>query len=91
MQLRALGGDGTRPPRRNLIGYGRDCHSWGFMPTFLYRCPNTGKNVQGWVADDLAEHEDYKTVVCSACRRAHQVNPKTGRVIGGDDDEEPAD
>jgi hypothetical protein len=21
------------------------------MATFLYRCPNTGLNVQGWVAD----------------------------------------
>jgi hypothetical protein len=56
------------------------------MPTFVYRCPNTGLNVQGWVADDPTERDDYETIVCTACRRAHLVNPKTGRVIGGDDD-----
>jgi hypothetical protein len=29
-----------------------------FMPaTFVYRCPNTGFDVQGWVADDPTEGE----------------------------------
>ena len=27
------------------------------MPPFVYRCPNTGLNVQGWVADDPTEGE----------------------------------
>jgi len=27
------------------------------MPPFLYRCPNTGDNVQAWAADD-AEDDD---------------------------------
>ena len=53
------------------------------MPTFLYRCPNTGKNVQGWIADDPAAYSEhrYEAVSCLACARIHLVNPKTGRSI----------
>ena len=56
------------------------------MPTFLYRCPNTGFNVQGWVADDPAENDDdgYEAVTCPVCRRVHMVNPKTGKLLGED-------
>jgi hypothetical protein len=56
------------------------------MAQFIYRCPTTGFNVQGWVADDPeAERDDesYQTVVCVACTRQHLVNPKTGKVLGG--------
>jgi hypothetical protein len=58
------------------------------MPPFPYRCPNTGDNVQAWVADD-PEDEDltYVQVTCLACAEAHLVNPKTGKVLGADDDE----
>ena len=29
------------------------------MPrTFLYRCPNTGQNVQGWSADEVTDDDD---------------------------------
>jgi hypothetical protein len=58
------------------------------MAAFLYRCPNTGLNVQGWVADDPAERgeEIYESVTCTACTRLHLVNPATGRVLGADDD-----
>ena len=28
--------------------------------TFLYRCPNTGQNVQGWSADEVADDDDTK-------------------------------
>ena len=28
------------------------------MATFLFRCPNTGYRVQGWVADDGSEDTD---------------------------------
>jgi len=56
------------------------------MPTFLYRCPHTGMNVQGWVADDPTEHDDsYHALTCNACLRVHLVNPKTGKVLGDDD------
>lgn len=56
---------------------------------FIYRCPNTGLEVQGWVADDSTEWDDgsYKAVTCLVCARIHLVNPKTGNVLGEDDDE----
>jgi len=58
------------------------------MAAFLYRCPNTGLNVQGWVADDPTERGDetYEPLACPACTRTHLVNPKTGRVLGSDED-----
>ncbi len=58
------------------------------MASFLFRCPNTGMNVQGWVADDPGKKspdETYDTVMCSACARTHLVNAKTGKVLGADD------
>jgi hypothetical protein len=58
------------------------------MPPFLYRCPNTGLNVQGFVADDPTEGEaeTYEPVTCLACTRVHLVNPRTGKVAGAEDD-----
>jgi hypothetical protein len=58
------------------------------MPVFLYRCPNTGLNVQGWSAEEPAEqaHPTYEPLTCTACTRVHLVDPKTGRVLGADDD-----
>jgi hypothetical protein len=58
------------------------------MPSFIYRCPPTGLNVQGWVADDPNEDEaeTYEAVTCMACTRVHLVNPKTGKVLGADDE-----
>jgi hypothetical protein len=52
------------------------------MPPFLYRCPNTGDNVQAWAADD-PENDDltFVQVTCLACAQAHLVNPKTGGLI----------
>jgi len=52
------------------------------MPAFLYRCPNTGLNVQCWVADDPTGEntERFEAVTCLACSRLHLVNPKTGKV-----------
>jgi len=54
------------------------------MATFLYLCPNTALNVQGWVADDPTEGkaETYEPVTCTACTQVHLVNPKTGKVLG---------
>jgi hypothetical protein len=47
------------------------------MTLFVYRCPNTGKKVQGRtddppVADDL---DAYQSVECNACSQLHWVNP----------------
>ena len=57
------------------------------MPTFLYRCPTVGVNVQGWIADDPSEEGHYEAITCVACMRVHLVDPKTGRVLGEDDDQ----
>ena len=58
------------------------------MAPFLYRCPNTGQHVQGWVANDPTDLRDdaYETVICTACTRLHLVNPKTGRILGTDEE-----
>ncbi len=57
------------------------------MPPFLYRCPNTGKTVQGFSAEDVSDEPDtYETVTCLACRQVHLINPSTGKVLGEDDD-----
>ena len=38
------------------------------MPPFLYRCPNTGDNVQAWAADDPDDDDlTYIQVTCLAC------------------------
>ena len=40
------------------------------MPPFLYRCPNTGDNVQAWAADDPDDDDlTYIQVTCLACAR----------------------
>jgi hypothetical protein len=53
----------------------------------LFRCPNTGHQVQGWIAEDVSEDEEdtYRSVTCLACERMHLVNPKTGKVLGADE------
>jgi hypothetical protein len=57
------------------------------MAPFLYRCPNTGRQVQAWAADDPTEQDDdtYQSVTCLACAGLHLVNPRTGKVIGADE------
>jgi hypothetical protein len=56
------------------------------LAAFLYRCPNTGKNVQGFAAEELCE-DTYEATTCLACRRLHFVSPKTGKVLGEGDEE----
>ena len=58
------------------------------MAAFIYRCPTTGGNVQGWFADDVSEDEGettYEAVTCLACTQMHLVNRSTGRVLGAGD------
>ena len=58
------------------------------MAAFLYRCPNTGHKVQGFVADDPADSEagdEFEAIACTACTALHWVNPKTGKVLGADE------
>jgi hypothetical protein len=61
------------------------------MRTFIYRCPWTGLNVQGWFANEAAANEDrtpttYESVTCLACRRAHLINRATGKLLGRDNE-----
>ncbi len=51
------------------------------MVAFVYRCPATGQKVQGHVADELIDGATYEAVTCTACGRAHLVNPKSGKVL----------
>lgn len=54
------------------------------LAAFTYRCPNTGKNVQGWTAEAIPEDpaEIYVSTQCPACSRVHLIDPATGRVLG---------
>jgi hypothetical protein len=57
------------------------------MPPFLCRCPNTGRRVQGFVAEEASEDsETYEAVKCVACEQTHLVNPATGKVLGVEDE-----
>ncbi|HTV28347.1 MAG TPA: hypothetical protein VMF32_11245 [Xanthobacteraceae bacterium] len=40
------------------------------------------------ILPEATEYDDdsYEAVTCLACRRVHLVNPKTGTVLGEDDD-----
>lgn len=77
---------GTRRSRRT-VATTRPSLFWGFMATFLYRCPYTGQNVQGFIAEEVSDDVDaYESITCLACQRVHLVNPATGRVIGEDDE-----
>jgi DNA-directed RNA polymerase subunit RPC12/RpoP len=52
------------------------------MMSFAYRCPRTGQEVRGHVADDLIGSGDaYESVTCTACGGTHLVNPKTGKLL----------
>ena len=61
------------------------------MPVFLYQCPNTRKQVKGWIADDPTEDDSddaadtYRSLACLACAGVHLLNPRTGKVLGNDD------
>jgi hypothetical protein len=49
----------------------------------LFRCSQTGMNVQHWLADapDKAD-ETHAPVRCPACTRIHFVNTSTGKLLG---------
>jgi hypothetical protein len=54
------------------------------MANIIFRCPNTGINVQHRL-DDVAprsEENTYDAVHCSACTRLHFINRSTGKLLG---------
>ena len=58
------------------------------MAPLVYRCPNTGRQMPGFVADDPSngDHDSYEGILCTACGRLRLVNSKTAKVFGPDDD-----
>ena len=58
------------------------------MDGFVYRCPSTGRYVQGWADDVEPEAADCKQFYigtrCPACNRWHLVNRTAGEVLGSD-------
>jgi len=56
------------------------------MPPFLFTCPVTQLKVQHWSEDDDMPEDQYEGVVCEACSRLHFVNPKTGKLMGEEDE-----
>jgi hypothetical protein len=56
------------------------------MATRVFLCPNTGQRVQDWFADSENGGDTYEGVTCSACGQVHMVNPKTGKVLGADEE-----
>ena len=44
--------------------------------------------MQGWFSDDPSEagDESYESVVCTACKNVHLVNPASGKTLGAIDE-----
>jgi hypothetical protein len=64
---------------------GRRC-SCAIGSDYKADAPKTGDNVQAWAADDCEDDLTYVQVTCPACAQAHLINPKTGKVLGSEDD-----
>ena len=51
------------------------------MSNVLFRCPNTGMNVQYRIDDDAgAGANEVAAVQCLACARIHLINRATGQL-----------
>ena len=58
------------------------------MGNVIFKCPQTGMNVQHWLDDDVPDDSSlaYETVVCKACNRLHFINRSNGRLMGQQED-----
>ena len=64
------------------------CYAYPMATTFLYRCPSTGRTVQGWSAEEINDDENaYESVACLVCTQMHLVNLKTGKVLGVEEED----
>jgi len=54
------------------------------MDNLVFRCTQTGTNVQVWLADSTQPEsaDSYEAVTCPACARVHLINRKTGKMLG---------
>jgi hypothetical protein len=49
----------------------------------LYKCPQTGTNVQHWLADAPDDVKDaHSPVSCPACANIHFIHNSTGKLLG---------
>ena len=51
------------------------------MHNFLFRCPQTGLNVQGHMKAQDLPTQTYVMQNCPACGGMHLVNPRTGKLV----------
>jgi hypothetical protein len=52
----------------------------------LFKCPQTGTNVQHWLAEGIDPDDPrctYETVVCRACTKLHFIHKETGKLLLG--------
>jgi len=55
------------------------------MGNIVFHCPNTGLNVQHWLAEEVSPGDSRRTceaVICMACMRLHFINRATGKHLG---------
>jgi hypothetical protein len=70
------------PCDRSRLGSIKDPYS-GCMGHLLFKCPQTGLNVQHWVEDAPDDPSDgYKAVACQACTKLHFINISNGKLLG---------
>ena len=60
--------------------------SWYYLAhdaAILYKCPQTGTNVQHWLADAPDDVKDaHSSVSCPACANIHFIHNSTGKLLG---------
>jgi hypothetical protein len=53
------------------------CYSCGMSRPIMFTCPQTGMNVQHWLADVPEDEKDNHTsVVCLACTQRHSYTTR---------------
>jgi hypothetical protein len=55
-------------------------------PPYLFRCPLTGSNVQGFLVEEAPgdDPDSCTPVRCLACGQTHLINFTTGKTVGED-------
>jgi hypothetical protein len=49
----------------------------------VFRCPQTGMNVQHWLADAPEDAKDsHSAAICLACAKTHFIHNTTGKLLG---------